>query len=253
MPKRNPFPLPPCAVEGCEKPTAVRGWCKMHYKRWMRHGDPTFTLVPGREKPRTCSIEGCNKRYEARGWCPMHYARWKVYGTPLPANFTPRTANGEPLQWLEDILLQGNPDECWLWPYATCKGHGKIHYDGSLQVVHRVVYARVYGPIPDSLVIDHICHNVDLSCFDGDLCKHRRCVNPAHLEAVTTQINTARGRPPGPRYRITVCKNGHSLIDPSNIYEWNGKRLCRACRVDGSARAAAKRKAERHARKAALR
>lgn len=29
-----------CAVEGCEKPSKVRGWCTMHYQRWKVHGDP---------------------------------------------------------------------------------------------------------------------------------------------------------------------------------------------------------------------
>lgn len=250
MPKRNPFPLPPCAVEGCQNPMAVRGWCNIHYTRWKRHGDPTFTLTPGRGKPLFCSIEGCDKPYEARGWCQMHYARWKKYGTPLPTdNFIPRTPNGDPLEWLETMLSTGDPEECWLWPFGTARGHGKIHFNGWSQMVHRVAYVKTYGPIPESLVLDHTCHNRDATCLGGDYCLHRRCINPAHLEAVTNKVNCYRGRQPGPRYRITVCKNGHSLIGPSNVYEWRGKRLCRQCRVEASKRNAAKRKAARHAQK----
>lgn len=31
----------PCSVEGCERPSAARGWCPAHYWRWRKHGDPT--------------------------------------------------------------------------------------------------------------------------------------------------------------------------------------------------------------------
>jgi hypothetical protein len=30
----------PCSIEGCEKPIDGRGYCKSHYRRWQRHGDP---------------------------------------------------------------------------------------------------------------------------------------------------------------------------------------------------------------------
>ena len=29
-----------CTIDGCEKPTVGRGWCRKHYNRWHRHGDP---------------------------------------------------------------------------------------------------------------------------------------------------------------------------------------------------------------------
>lgn len=29
-----------CAVDGCDKPVHVKGWCRAHYLRWYRHGDP---------------------------------------------------------------------------------------------------------------------------------------------------------------------------------------------------------------------
>ena len=32
---------PPCSVESCPLPSKTRGWCNIHYQRWMRHGDPT--------------------------------------------------------------------------------------------------------------------------------------------------------------------------------------------------------------------
>ena len=30
-----------CAIEGCGKKSAARGWCHAHYKKWHLHGSPT--------------------------------------------------------------------------------------------------------------------------------------------------------------------------------------------------------------------
>lgn len=35
-----------CSVPGCEGKHHARGWCKKHYQRWRRHGDPETTDHP---------------------------------------------------------------------------------------------------------------------------------------------------------------------------------------------------------------
>ena len=45
-----PFPsknLSPngCSIDGCQKHVYARRWCKMHYRRWQRFGDPTKILT----------------------------------------------------------------------------------------------------------------------------------------------------------------------------------------------------------------
>lgn len=35
-----------CTIDGCGRVHEARGWCKKHYNRWWRHGDPLKTLIP---------------------------------------------------------------------------------------------------------------------------------------------------------------------------------------------------------------
>jgi hypothetical protein len=73
---------------------------------------------------------------------------------------------------------------CWLWLGSDSgNGYGKVSIDGKDMMVHRVVYELLVGPIPDGLVLDHIPR-----------CRCRRCCNPDHLEPVTIQVNTHRGK-----------------------------------------------------------
>ena len=72
-----------CGVDGCDKPYQARGYCDMHYRRWLRHGDVQVVKV-GRRKPVRvdCKIGDCDRPHKARGWCKMHYSRWKRNGDP---------------------------------------------------------------------------------------------------------------------------------------------------------------------------
>lgn len=68
---------------------------------------------------------------------------------------------------------------CWLWTGAKLpKGYGRIHGEvqGKFLLAHRVSYELANGPIPEGLVIDHMCHTPG-------------CVNPDHLRAITRQQN----------------------------------------------------------------
>jgi HNH endonuclease len=70
---------------------------------------------------------------------------------------------------------------CWLWTKAvfTQTGYAET-WDGIRpRTGHRYAYETIVGPVPEGLVLDHLC-NV------------RRCVNPAHLEPVTQRENLRR-------------------------------------------------------------
>jgi hypothetical protein len=87
--------------------------------------------------------------------------------------------------------------------------------DGRLQVVHRVLYEFLNGPIPHGMESDH-------------LCRHRWCVNPSHIEAVTKRENIIRGMSPsGINARKTTCQKGHAYMPKvSNP----NHRTCPICR-----------------------
>ena len=101
---------------------------------------------------------------------------------------------------------------CWLWKGAINNGYGRVYSSSGLLYAHRVVFEKIRGPIPKDLVLDH-------------LCRERRCVNPEHLEIVTTRENSRRGLR---GVLITHCPKGH-LYDDMNTSLKNGWRRCRIC------------------------
>lgn len=70
-----------CSVDGCDRPITGHGWCNMHYKRWLRHGDPMVTRYRPSSEPRpACSVDDCEALAYGRGWCKKHYCRWHTHG-----------------------------------------------------------------------------------------------------------------------------------------------------------------------------
>lgn len=90
--------------------------------------------------------------------------------------------------------------------------------------------------------------------WDGScdhLCRVPRCVNPAHLEAVSNRENTLRGTKGDLK---THCAKGHLWV-PENIIwrtcEEPPRRKCRICYEDHKREHSAKRRAATAARRAA--
>jgi hypothetical protein len=104
-------------------------------------------------------------------------------------------------------------DSCWVWTGAkNSEGYGYYRNHRA----HRLTYEQYVGAIPDGLVLDHLCRNPS-------------CVNPEHLEAVSSRVNTLRGAgPTAQNAALTQCKNGHDFT-PANTYLRDGGRTCRVC------------------------
>lgn len=180
---------------------------------------------------RTCSMEGCDLPHEGRGMCRNHYRRWR-YGTELP----PPPTDEERLKAKIKILVSG----CWEWTGSiTESGYGRFALHGKTVRAHRYVYELLVGPIPEGLQLDHLCHTNDLTCVGGPACRHRRCVNPAHLEPVSHLENMRRGQTGSANKNKTHCVNNHPYDEANTGRTPEGWRYCRKC----SALAAAARRA----------
>lgn len=71
-----------CSIEGCGLKSRARGFCKKHYKKWVRYGDP-LAGVRNWDHDDVCSVEGCDNPHKARSWCNNHYQLWRKHGDPL--------------------------------------------------------------------------------------------------------------------------------------------------------------------------
>lgn len=114
-------------------------------------------------------------------------------------------------RFLEKVIQAPN---CWIWKGAIAtNGYGAFYFDKKIKRAHRVSYEIFNGPIPDGLVVDHICNN-------------KLCVNPKHLQVLTSRENTFKDRLP-----ITHCIHGH-LLSKENVYlENRGNYFSRKCLI----------------------
>ncbi len=138
-----------------------------------------------------------------------------------------------PLPLMERVWLRVEPETngCWIWKgYIGDGGYGLIVLDRRRRV-HRYLYEEFIGPVPDGLVLDH-------------LCRVRHCVNPTHLEVVTQGENLRRGMGfPGINARKTHCPQGHPY-EGRNLKRNAGKRQCRICQNQHVAEWREKRRAQ---------
>lgn len=142
-----------------------------------------------------CQVAGCQRPHHARGFCNTHYRHFIDYGQALVAPIS--KANRF---WAKVVKTE----RCWLWTASKDKhGYGKFQ--------RTLANHFLVGKPPKGMEWDHLCHTPT-------------CVNPAHLELVTHQINVQRGYA-----RRTHCPQGHEYT-PDNVYKSKtGWRQCITC------------------------
>lgn len=79
----------------------------------------------------------------------------------------------------EPPILVDPKTGCWLWQRSTAHGYAVVTGSSGSRG-HRIFYRAVFGDLPSSVHLDH-------------LCRVRRCVNPYHLEPVSNAENNRRG------------------------------------------------------------
>ena len=117
-------------------------------------------------------------------------------------------------------------ESCWLWTGALNEqGYGLVNVGPRgaqrLRRAHRLMYELRVGPIGEGLAIDH-------------LCRVRHCVNPDHLEPVTTAENNRR-MVAAVYAPAKTCKRGHPWSE-NGVWRKAGYRACMACHRENAAR-----------------
>ena len=82
----------------------------------------------------------------------------------------------------------GYTSPCWVWQrYLNVCGYGALSFKQKKYIAPRFYYEQAYGPIPEGKQLDHLC--VSRTKGRGG---SRACVNPEHLEPVTSTENGRR-------------------------------------------------------------
>lgn len=111
-----------CSIADCASPsTTKRGWCSMHYNRWLRHGDPLGGSLHGHRVPT-----------EVRFWRSVDRSAGDIACWPWLAY---RDAHG--------------------YGWFGVKQSGVRRGGGA----HRFAYEFMKGPIPEGMTLDHLCRN----------------------------------------------------------------------------------------------
>jgi HNH endonuclease len=135
------------------------------------------------------------------------------YMKALVKRFWPKVDKNGPIPEYRPELGQ-----CWIWTRGcTGKGYGAFKVRGKQTPAHRVAYELSKGDIPEGLDLDH-------------LCRVRNCVNPDHLEPVTSLENIRRGYAySAVDFRKTHCPQGHPYEGENVASTSTGGRRCREC------------------------
>lgn len=105
-------------------------------------------------------------------------------------------------------------DTCWLWTAAkTRAGYGMFWFGTRSDdkpkylYVHRLSYEHHKGPIPEGLMLDHLCST-------------RNCVNPDHLHATDAQGNRDTAKPVEEwnKLQVAVCGHPFNATGPRGRY-----------------------------------
>lgn len=72
-----------CQVEDCNRALFSLGYCKTHWRRYQKHGDPLPHIpIKDYSQPRLCSVVGCQGKHVGRGFCNTHLNRYWRHGDP---------------------------------------------------------------------------------------------------------------------------------------------------------------------------
>lgn len=159
-----------------------------------------------------CSVEDGSQHSRTlyplrRGMCQRHYLQYKKSiewrsRYPLRGKSPTKKDILSHVGW--NVVQRDTPfadGPCWEWRgNRECGGYGRFSMNGKKVKTHRAAYETWVGPIPEGMVVRHMCDNPP-------------CINPEHLKLGTPKDN-ARDREEHGR-----DKNGNQRFSDEDILE----------------------------------
>lgn len=121
-----------------------------------------------------------------------------------------------------DKVKIAGPNDCWEWQAGKDKnGYGSFRIGkGSMKRAPRVAWELKNGPIPNGMVVCHVCD-------------YPACVNPGHLFLGTHGDNMRDMRKKGRHHYAarTHCDNGHEFTaENTSRVKTENRRRCKICK-----------------------
>lgn len=193
----------PCSVTGCSMPIKGHGYCRSHWDRWRKHGDP---LAGARRPPRILSAVAGREWRAVVGF----EGRYEVSSTGDVRSLPGTRGGGRVLT----PFLSGDGD------YYCVDLLGGSRTKRKTSRVHCLVLEAFVGPRPPGM---YGCHN------DGNS-KNNTLLNLRWDTPGSNMLDrVAHGR--DPNAVKTTCPRGHELREPNLALATlaGGRRGCLAC------------------------
>jgi len=133
-------------------------------------------------------------------------------------------------------------DGCWIWLGYSNRVPPQLlmRVNGKVSRVNRLSYTHFKGPIPNDYLVTQTC-------------QIKRCVNPAHLKAVTRkEFNRLLGNSVASinhaKTHCPHCPQGHKYVASNTYIGVSGTRSCKICTKESGKRFRAKQRRDRIAR-----
>lgn len=174
----------------------------------------------------TCAFPGClNGGRRKKGLCLGHYSQSRT-GRPLrPIWATQRRPGTPPRITCDEVMcpVPGLIGPCHVYRGGKNEGgYGSIGIEdgGGTALVHKYVWEKEIGPVPEGLVLDHQC-------------RVHGCCNTDHLRPVTRKVNSTEnviGSAPQLMAAKTHCPQGHPYDEANTYWHVTADRTHRQCR-----------------------
>ena len=165
-----------CTISNCSKEVLAKQLCRSHYKQQYKMNSPI------------CSGPSCQRLgvYRKSGLCETHQYQQRK-GIQLTVikkegENAGLSDNREVLLAQLEMQVEKVDTGCWIFQGSLDHGgYGQVsafYSDVRHTKIHRLMYHAYYQNNPKNLQVHHTC-------------AVRNCINPEHLQLVTSQENTA--------------------------------------------------------------